>query len=138
KAYFKSDNFDTTLAMFAILSDRGSPLKEKVSKDFYNRYKNDKMILNYWFSVQSSASVCRVSDLKQLQASDGYDGKNPNHIRSVLSAFISNLPCYHDPKGEGYAFIVDQIIEIAKFNPMIAHNNLASIAFIDYEYLPRS
>jgi aminopeptidase N len=135
-AYFSSNNFDTSLGLFTILCNRDTSLKIDVIDDFYNRWKDDKMVFNHWLAIQAGTRNCTVNDLKKLISTPGYDGKNPNHIRSVLSVFVSNLGQYHDPKGEGYGFLVDQIIEIAQFNPMIAHNYLASSAFIDYYRLP--
>jgi aminopeptidase N len=136
KNYHAASNFDTSFASFKTFTNLNSPLKEGVIVDFYNKWKNDKVVFNFWLSAQASSNGCTVSDLKKLMTIDGYDAKNPNHIRSVLRSFISNLGEYHDPKGEGYAFIVGQILEIGTSNPILAHNNLAVPAFIDFEKMP--
>jgi aminopeptidase N len=136
KNYHSASNFDTSFASFKTFTNLNSPLKEGVIADFYTKWKNDKVVFNFWLSAQASSTRCTVSDLKKLMTIDGYDAKNPNHIRSVLRSFISNLGEFHDPKGEGYAFIIDQILDIGTANPILAHNNLAVPAFIDFENLP--
>jgi aminopeptidase N len=135
--YNEASNFDTSFASFKTFTNLDSPLKETVSSDFYNKWKNDKVVFNSWLSAHASSNRCTVGDLKKLMTVDGYDPKNPNHIRSVLRSFITNLGRFHDPKGEGYAFLVDQILEIAKTNPLLAHNNLTVPAFIDFEKVPK-
>jgi aminopeptidase N len=136
--YFATDNFDTSFATLAILAGSDTKLKTAVINDFYNRWKGDKMVFNHWLAVQAGSSSCTVSDLKKLLATPEFDKKNPNHVRSVLLSFATNLGQYHDPKGEGYAFLVDQIIATAKYNPLLAYNYLAVPAFVDFDRLPAS
>ncbi len=135
--YRSAKNFDTLFASFKIITNLESPLKDGIISDFYQRWKNDKVVFNYWLSAQAASTRCTVSDLKKLMAVDGYDKKNPNHIRSVLRTFTANLGQYHDPKGEGYAFLVDQILDIGKSNPSVSHN-LTTAAFIDFEKVPKT
>ena len=114
------------------------PCKGFVLADFYQKWKGDKAIFNFWLSSQASLHDCTIQDLRRLESIKGYDAKNPNHVRSLLRVFIGNLKCYHHPSGEGYQYVVDKILEIAQFNPQLAHNYLAVPAFIDFENLPFS
>jgi aminopeptidase N len=134
--YQTAHNFDDFVASFNLCLKIGHSCKEFVIKDFYDRWKNDKAIFNFWLSSQASAIDCTIADLRKLELTKGYDAKNPNHLRSLLRTFISNLKCYHLPNGEGYHYIVDKILEIAKFNPQLAHNYIAVPAFLDFEKLP--
>lgn len=135
--YKTAGNFDTSFASFRIFTDLKSPLKTEVISDFYEKWKNDKAVFNYWLGAQASSLTCTVSDLKKLMSVGGFDSKNPNHLRAVLCTFMANLGQYHDPKGEGYAFIVDQILTVAKFNSKVAHNDLTVSAFMDFENVPK-
>ncbi|MBU6446184.1 MAG: DUF3458 domain-containing protein, partial [Verrucomicrobia bacterium] len=128
-------NFDTTLALFRLLLDRGSPQQLERMAPFYHRCKTDKVLLTHWLRAHASSSRCTVADLRKLMQLDGFVGRNPNHIRAVSGAFAYNLARYHDEKGEGYAFLVDQILAVSAFNPHLA-NRLAQDAFIDFERLP--
>jgi aminopeptidase N len=133
--YYSADNFHMTLSAFNTLTDQENSFREEVVRSFYLQWKEDKTVFNYWLRGQSGASCCKVSDLKKLIQVDGYDEKNPNHIRSVLATFVLNLDRYHDPKGEGYAFLVDQILSIGKSNSYVSHG-LTLLACTDFAKLP--
>jgi len=50
-----------------------------------------------------------------------FDLNNPNKVRSLIGSFASmNLRGFHNINGEGYQFVMDQILELDKFNPQIA------------------
>lgn len=134
--YLKAQNFTTTLSSFRILVHSDSSLKKEAILDFYNKAKDDRMLLLHWLRIQASSPFTTVADLKELMKTEGFDPKNPNQLRSILTVFTLNLDKYHDSKGEGYAFLVDQIIEVGAFNPHIAYGSLATVAFIDFEKLP--
>ncbi len=46
--------------------------------------------------------------------------KNPNKVRALIGAFSSNAVRFHEPNGEGYEFLADQVLEIDALNPQIA------------------
>jgi aminopeptidase N len=133
-----ADNFDTAFAAFNILAKLQSPETAQVIAEFYEQWQADKILFNHWLQAQASSPSCTVADLKKLMVVKGYDAENPNHIRSVLCSFCDNLSQYHDSKGEGYAFIVDQILTIAPANPILASSYIASLAFLDFEMLPKA
>lgn len=136
-AQFKdADNFNDHMEAFKILINVDNKFKKNVIKDFYDQWKDDKAVFNHWLSSQASSSVCTVKDLVALESVAGYDPKNPNHIRSIVRSFILNPSRYHDPKGEGYDYVVDKIIEVGKFNHAVAHGYLAQEAFVDFDKLP--
>ena len=135
--YKSAKDFDTAFSTFFTCTNISSPVKNAVIDDFYEKWKHDKAVFNFWLSAQASGQSCTTTDLKRIMNTSGYDPNNPNHVRAVLSSFSSNLGQFHDAKGEGYAFIVDQILVISPSNAYIAHR-LATQAFIDYEHLPPS
>ncbi len=134
--YMNADNFNDSMMAFTISINSEGFFKDSVINHFYEKWKEDKAVFNYWLSAQASSSFCTVDDLKRLESVQGYDRKNPNHIRSVIRAFTMNLGRYHDPEGAGYSYVVDKILEAAAFNPMLAHNYLTVGAFQDFENLP--
>jgi aminopeptidase N len=134
--YKSATNFEDTVSAFNLCLSLGGRLKEFVIADFYNKWKTDKGVFNFWLSSQALSADCSVEDLRKLESVEGYDAKNPNHVRSILRTFVTNLHCYHHSSGEGYQYIVDKIVEISKFNPLLAHNYIAVPAFIDFEKLP--
>ncbi len=133
--YKTAANFDDCVSAFNICLSMENSYKEFVIADFYHKWRDDKAVFNFWLSTQAFSADCTVDDLRRLESVKGYDGKNPNHVRSLLRMFISNLHCYHHTSGAGYSYIVDKILEIAKFNPLLAHNYIAIPAFLDFEKL---
>lgn len=137
KQAVSADNFDSSSAAFSILAGSNAAEKEGVVQEMHRRWKDDKILFNTWLKVQAASDSCTVADLQRLRESEGFDSLNPNHVRSLYCVFLSNLGQYHDPEGAGYAFIVDRILEIAPVNPTLAHGSLATLAFLDYELLPK-
>lgn len=136
--YREASNFDDFVTAFNLSLRLEGASKEFVNSDFYQKWKNDKAVFNFWLSSQATLPDCTIEDLRRLETVEGYDHKNPNHIRSLLRTFIGNLRCYHHSSGNGYTYIVDKILEISKFNPQLAHNYIAVPAFLDFEKLPKT
>lgn len=134
--YQTANNFEDFVGAFNLCLKISQSCKEFVISDFYHKWKNDKAIFNYWLTSQAAAADCTIGDLRKLESVNGYDAKNPNHVRSLLRTYIANLKCYHCSNGEGYKYIVDKILELAKFNPQLAHNYVAVPAFVDFDSLP--
>lgn len=136
--YMAADNFNDRMAAFVGCIQAAGQAREFVVQDFHQKWKNDKAVFNYWLTAQANSTRCWVEDLIALESADGFDRKNPNHIRSVVRAFTMNLGCYHDPEGRGYRYVVDKILEVSGFNPALAHNYLAGPALQDFDHLPAS
>lgn len=135
--YLQADNFDTSLQSLRILVREGGKYKKKALASFHSKWKQDSAAICQWFSVQALSPHCTVQDVKEMMKAEGFDSKNPNHVRSCLQNFASNLACYHDPKGEGYRYLVDQIIAVAQYNPMTSFH-IAKESFVDVDHLPES
>lgn len=133
--YLTASDFDTSLQSLRILVEGGGDLKEKALGSFHNRWKKDTANFCYWLSLQSRSSRATVDDVKKAMQTEGFDPKNPNHIRASVQTFAQNLARFHEPSGRSYAFVVDQIIEIAQYNPTVSFN-LAKQVFLDFEKLP--
>jgi len=103
--YMESDNFNNKGAIVNILANASDPCREKVLHDFYERWKNDKVVINQWIMAIVSSKNCTIEMLKQIQNKDGFDPKNPNHLRSIFRVFANNLECYHDSEGKGYKYL---------------------------------
>lgn len=134
--YEKASNFNDKMTAYYTSIYTRSSYKDRVIKDFYEKWKDDPAVFNYWLSVQACVPEITVGQLIELTKVKGYNKNNPNHIRSVVLTFVMNLGCYHDPEGKGYAYVVDKILEVGMFNPQLAHNYLFVPAFQDIDHLP--
>jgi aminopeptidase N len=85
--------------------------------DFYNRYKDDTLVMNKYFSIlASSKRDGTLSRVKELENDEVYDEKVPNLVRSLIGSFARNYKYFHAKDGSGYRYIADKIIEIDKIN----------------------
>ncbi len=134
--YWDADNFDVRKSAVAILANCKGSQKEEVLSDFHNTWKGDRAVLNHWMTALTSSKLCTVETLDKVRHSQGYDPKNPNHIRSVLRTFANNAACFHDQDGKGYRYLTDKVIEVGAFNPHVANSYIAQEAFLDYKQLP--
>jgi aminopeptidase N len=95
--------------------------REKVFANFYNKYKENTLVMNKYFALLASSSrdglLQRVQD---LQNDPVYDEKVPNLVRSLIGVFARNYKYFHAKDGSGYNFVASKIIEIDKINPQMA------------------
>ena len=89
---------------------------------FYDRWKDEPLVVDKWFSVQTrDQSDGALGRVLGLTAHPAFDARNPNRLRSLVGAFAAGNPArFHDPSGAGYRFLADQILMVDAFNPNIA------------------
>jgi aminopeptidase N len=89
---------------------------------FYERWKDEPLVIDKWFSVQArDPSEGALGRVMGLTAHPAFDARNPNRLRSLVAAFATGNPArFHDPSGAGYRFLADQILMVDGFNPNIA------------------
>ena len=120
--YRDSDNMTDTLAALACFAHTDAPEREQVMDDFERRWVNDPLVLDKWFSLQATAP--RANTLKrviELCDHPAFNLKNPNRVRALIGAFChGNQWCFHAADGSGYRFLIDTVLQLDRFNPMIA------------------
>lgn len=104
-------------------------VKEKLLVEFYEKWSAESLVVNSWFSVQcSSPAPGGLHRVKMLMQHPAFDIKNPNKLRAVIGAFTMRNPLhFHDAKGDGYAFLADQIIVLNVSNPQMASRLLTPL-----------
>lgn len=100
----------------------GAELASKALDSFYDQWSHEPLVVDQWFAVQATSqrsdTLSRVNAL--LEHAD-FSMKNPNKVRSVISAFCGqNHIGFHDQSGSGYEFLADQVLALDKINPQIA------------------
>jgi aminopeptidase N len=121
-AYFElANNMTDSLSMLKTLCNFKHAFTEKSLNAFYEKWKNDPLVLNNWFAVQAVADRDDVlNNVRKLWKHPSFDAKNPNNIRNLLRCFYRNLKHFHNISGEAYSFMTDCIIEIDQYNRMQA------------------
>lgn len=106
------------------------PLKDTVIKDFYQTWQDEPLVMNQWFSVQSSdPAPGALQRVMALLEHPKFDYKNPNKIRSVIGVFAGqNWANFHAQDASGYEFLADQILRLNKQNPQIAARLLTPLS----------
>ena len=103
-------------------------IAEKSLADFYETWKNETLVVNQWLVLQASCQLPgTLARVKKLLQHPGYDGRNPNKIRSVIASFANNAINFHAGNGDGYHFLANQIIQLNSQNPQIASRLLTQL-----------
>jgi aminopeptidase N len=130
--YTNSLTMTDRIAALDILENSSAELSTDALSDFYERYKENTLVMNKYFSIISASSREGVLDrVIALQNDEAYDEKVPNLVRSLIGVFARNYRYFHAKDGHGYSFLANKIIEIDKINAQMA-SGLAS-AFKIYE-----
>ncbi|WP_373500546.1 aminopeptidase N [Desulfococcus sp.] len=115
-------NMTDEMAALAILSHIPCGERVQAMERFYERWRQDVLVLDKWFTIQAGAQLPDTPEtVRRLLAHPDFSIKNPNKVRALIGAFCSLNPwCFHSPSGEGYALLAEQVIALDAFNPMIA------------------
>jgi aminopeptidase N len=134
KQYYESKTMTDTVVALEVLEELNEALAKDVFKDFYNKYKNNSLVMSKYFSILASANKKdTLNRVIKLQSDLAYDEKVPNLVRSLIGSFTRNYRYFHAKDGSGYRFLADKIIEIDKINAQMA-SSLAN-AFKLYDRL---
>ncbi|OAP71927.1 MULTISPECIES: aminopeptidase N [Psychrobacter] len=99
---------------------------DKYLADFYQRFQNNDLVIDLWFSVQASADAVTPDTIKSLLAHNDFDWNTPNRVRSVISAFTSQPTVLWTP--EGLDIYIAVIKKLDDANPVLASRLLQVLA----------
>ncbi|MEM9670003.1 MAG: aminopeptidase N [Pseudomonadota bacterium] len=92
---------------------------------FYEQWKTSPLVVDKWFALQARATDA-VGAMELAEHAD-FDLGNPNRVRALAAHFaIGNLAGFHDPSGEGHAFLSDIVRKTDTRNPALAARLLTS------------
>ncbi len=117
-----ADNMTDSIAALAQLSHIESDYTQRALYAFEQRWSDDSLVMDKWFIVQAASQHDNVLEkVKALMTHPCFDLKNPNKVRSLIGSFAGmNLKAFHQRNGQGYEFVMTQILALDKFNPQIA------------------
>jgi aminopeptidase N len=119
--YYEARSMSERLAALDLLENYAPELVHTPLADFYDRYKDQTLVMNKYFSVlASSRRNATLHRVIALQEDPAYDIKVPNLVRSLIGSFARNPVAFYDVSGEGFRFVADKVIEIDALNPQIA------------------
>lgn len=120
--YSRSSLMTDRAASLSVLCQTNNEKRQQVLEDFYQRFSDNKLVVDKWFAIQAAAdsgdSPERVSVLSQH---DAFTFNNPNRVRSLYGVFaMSNPTGFHRRDGEGYALIGNAVRVLDASNPQVA------------------
>ena len=88
---------------------------------FYNRYRDNPLVLDKWFSTQALSTRDDTPErVEELAGHRDFTLANPNRARALVGAFGVNQRAFHAAGGRGYRFFVQQLIALDRLNPQTA------------------
>lgn len=115
-------NMTDTQAALVALSNIDSPPRAKALDQFYATWKQDALVIDKWFAIQTMSKLPdTLQQVKKLMSHEAFNIKNPNKVYSLIGTFGQKNPiCFHAKNGEGYAFLRSAVQELDKLNPQVA------------------
>jgi aminopeptidase N len=122
KAQFDgADNMTDRQGALLVLVSSEAPERQQALDAFYERFHDDPLVLDKWFSIQAAAQRSdTVDQVLKLAKHPDFLITNPNRLRSLANTFGANHWAFHSADGRGYTFLADMIIAADKLNPQIA------------------
>jgi aminopeptidase N len=126
----RSDSMTDVQASLQCLLDAPADAHAEPLAEFYQRWRQDPLVLDKWFAVQAASirpdTLARVTELR---AHPDFNLRNPNRVRALLGTFsVRNQVRFHDPTGAGYRLLADAVLELDALNPQAAARLVGAFA----------
>jgi len=119
-SYVDSNSMTLAKAALNSFSRINCPERETISNIFFNKWKNNSVVLDSWFSFNASIEFDKkVNSIEKLFENKFFDSKSPNTLRAILNTFVTRNSTFHAIDGSGYKYIAKKIIEFDKLNPIV-------------------
>jgi aminopeptidase N len=116
-----ADNMTDRLAALATLSLHDVPARERAFAAFYDRFKDNALVIDKWFIIQASVPEREtLARVRTLLSHPAFSLANPNRVRSLIGTFAANLTQFNRPDGEGYVFLAEIVQTLDPKNPQVA------------------
>jgi aminopeptidase N len=119
--YDAADNMTDRQGALMVLCSLDCPEREERLAAFYERYKDNALVVDKWFTLQAlSLHPQVIQHVRALAEHPDFTMKNPNRVRSLHMAFAGNPKGFHKVDGEGYRMVADVILALDPINPQTA------------------
>jgi aminopeptidase N len=117
-----ADNMTDVMGALVPLASCDCPERRTALDEFYERWRDDRQVVDKWFSVQASSSLPdALAEVTQLLEHPAFEMTNPNRFRSLVGVFSQANPVrFHDATGAGYRFLGEQLLRLIPLNPQVA------------------
>ncbi len=120
--FYHANNMTDVMGAMTALNNVECEQRQEAITAFYQRWQNEALVVNKWFSLQAQSSLPNtLKVVQELVNHPAFDLKNPNSARSLLGSFALGNPYrFHQIDGKGYTFLADYVLKIDRFNPQLA------------------
>ena len=119
--FSNADGMTERQAALATLAHGDSDERVAALDIFYQRYRDNPLVLDKWFQVQAwSLRGDTVDAVRELAQHPDFTLANPNRVRSLYGALTGNQAAFHQADGAGYRLIADLVIALDPKNPQTA------------------
>ncbi|HEY0412561.1 MAG TPA: aminopeptidase N [Allosphingosinicella sp.] len=128
RQFAEADNMTDRLGALGALVNSPAPERHGALAGFYERFREDSLVIDKWFTVQAGATRDDTLDaVEALARHPDFTLSNPNRMRSLVGAFASNQRAFHEAGGRGYRFLADMILAVDRLNPQTAARLVAPL-----------
>ena len=121
RQYDEADNMTLREGALAALVNSDAPEREGALSAFYDRWRDNPLVLDKWFTIQAlSTRDDTVDRVTELTRHPDFTLANPNRVRSLIGAFAANQRALHHESGRGYRLIADTLLAADRINPQVA------------------
>ncbi len=133
--YRKSSNMTDAAHALVLIAGVDAPARESVIQHFFERWKDDHLVIDTWFSAQAQSPRAEtLDDVKALCTHPLFKITTPNKVRALIGAFAMGNPLqFNRADGAGYDFLAEKVLAIDALNPQVASRMLG--AFRSYRSL---
>jgi aminopeptidase N len=120
--YDNAPSMTDRLAALSVLVRGNASQAHAALAHFRERYADNPLAMDKWFSVQTQLPGDLVVDRVRLLENDAaFTLKNPNRVNSLFGAWArSNPDGFHRPDGSGYRLLAERLTQLDALNPQIA------------------
>lgn len=117
-----AQNMTDVMAALGALSSIDCPEREQALASFYDRWAAEPLVVDKWFAIQATAQLPdTLRRVEALQHHPAFNIRNPNRARSLVGAFCQGNPAgFHAADGEGYRYLVGNVLTLNGLNPQVA------------------
>jgi aminopeptidase N len=121
RQFGSADNMTDRLSALGALASSDAAERHGALAAFYERYRDDPLVLDKWFTVQAvSTRDDTPRAVEALARHPDFTLSNPNRIRALVGAFAANPRAFHAEGGRGYRFLADMVLAVDRLNAQTA------------------
>jgi aminopeptidase N len=120
--YKQAEYLTDRVAALRLLVHHRNGEAENLLADFYDRYRDNPLVLDKWFAIQATAPGGQtLARVEALTADPAFSMATPNRVYALIRSFAAANPTgFNRADGAGYCFLTGVIATLDKDNPSVA------------------